>query len=168
MLANPDIGVTQIARRLGVSPATLLSIHPCRTHRASSLRLRPKGSSCCWAPLDADFGKRTPCRSTHLATASDAVFDSVVPSAGSPRSGSLVAPHLSTSTRTSEPKRSTEPLARPTIPRRGHGPPWLSRGPPSADLGRIGLKIDQGLNSDPQRNSCGWRKRAGHAVCRPR
>ena len=33
LLANPDIGVTQIAHRLGVSPATPLSVHPRRTHR---------------------------------------------------------------------------------------------------------------------------------------
>ena len=33
LLANPDIGVTQTAHRLGVSPATPLSVHPRRTHR---------------------------------------------------------------------------------------------------------------------------------------
>jgi hypothetical protein len=28
LLANPDIGVTQIAHRLGVSPVDALSVHP--------------------------------------------------------------------------------------------------------------------------------------------
>jgi hypothetical protein len=36
MLANPDIGVTQIAHRLGVS----LSVHPRRTNREYPERLR--------------------------------------------------------------------------------------------------------------------------------
>jgi DNA invertase Pin-like site-specific DNA recombinase len=39
MLANPDIGVTQIAHRLGVSP-NALSLHPRRTNREYPRRLR--------------------------------------------------------------------------------------------------------------------------------
>jgi Helix-turn-helix domain of resolvase len=39
MLANPGIGVTQIAHRLGVPPAAL-SIHPRRTNREYPGRLR--------------------------------------------------------------------------------------------------------------------------------
>jgi DNA invertase Pin-like site-specific DNA recombinase len=33
LLANPDIGVTQIAHRLGVSPGDALSVYPCRAIR---------------------------------------------------------------------------------------------------------------------------------------
>jgi hypothetical protein len=40
LLANPDIGVTQIAHRLGVSPATPLSVHPRRTHPRIPRRLK--------------------------------------------------------------------------------------------------------------------------------
>jgi DNA invertase Pin-like site-specific DNA recombinase len=39
MLANPDIGVTQIAHRLGVSPATLYRYIPGRANRESAGRL---------------------------------------------------------------------------------------------------------------------------------
>jgi hypothetical protein len=41
MLANPDIGVTQIAHRLGVSPATLHRYIPARANREHPWRLRP-------------------------------------------------------------------------------------------------------------------------------
>jgi hypothetical protein len=40
MLANPDIGVTQIAHRLGVSPRDALSVHSHRTNREYDRRLR--------------------------------------------------------------------------------------------------------------------------------
>jgi DNA invertase Pin-like site-specific DNA recombinase len=47
LLANPDIGVTQIAHRLGVSPGNALSVHPRRANREYPGRLRtalyPKG-----------------------------------------------------------------------------------------------------------------------------
>jgi DNA invertase Pin-like site-specific DNA recombinase len=44
MLANPDIGVTQIAHRLGVSPYAL-SIHSRRANREYPRRLRNGGST---------------------------------------------------------------------------------------------------------------------------
>ena len=39
MLANPDIGVTQIAHRLGVSPGDALSLHSSRANRKSAQRI---------------------------------------------------------------------------------------------------------------------------------
>jgi DNA invertase Pin-like site-specific DNA recombinase len=44
MLANPDIGVTQIAHRLGVSPATLYCYIPA-AHGTSSRRLRKRANT---------------------------------------------------------------------------------------------------------------------------
>jgi hypothetical protein len=45
MLANPDIGVTQIAHRLGVYPATLYRYIPRRAHRESSRRVKGGAST---------------------------------------------------------------------------------------------------------------------------